>query len=32
MDEEQLAHVFDRTYTGGHGFGLLNCKGIIREI
>ena len=29
MDEETLAHVFDRTYTGGHGFGLLNCKGII---
>lgn len=29
MDEEQLLHVFDRTYTGGHGFGLLNCKGII---
>lgn len=32
MDEEQLAHVFDRTYTGGHGFGLLNCKGIIEKI
>lgn len=31
MDEEQLAHVFDRTYTGGHGFGLLNCKGIIEK-
>ena len=29
MDEESLAHVFDRTYTGGHGFGLLNCKGIM---
>ena len=29
MDEETLSHVFDRTYTGGHGFGLLNCKGII---
>ena len=29
MDETTLAHVFDRTYTGGHGFGLLNCKGII---
>lgn len=29
MGEETLAHVFDRTYTGGHGFGLLNCKGII---
>ena len=31
MDENQLAHVFDRTYTGGHGFGLLNCKGIIEK-
>lgn len=31
MDAEQLAHVFDRTYTGGHGFGLLNCKGIIEQ-
>lgn len=31
MDEEQLAHVFDRIYTGGHGFGLLNCKGIIEK-
>lgn len=31
MNEEQLSHVFDRTYTGGHGFGLLNCKGIIEK-
>ncbi len=31
MDEATLAHVFDRTYTGGHGFGLLNCKGIIEK-
>ena len=31
MDEEALSHVFDRTYTGGHGFGLLNCKGIIEK-
>ncbi len=31
MDEETLSHVFDRTYTGGHGFGLLNCKGIIEK-
>ena len=29
MTEEQLSHLFDRTYKGGHGFGLLNCKGII---
>ena len=31
MDGEQLAHVFDRAYTGGHGFGLINCKGIIEK-
>ena len=31
MSEEELSHVFDRTYTGGHGFGLLNCKGIIEK-
>ena len=31
MDERQLTHVFDRTYAGGHGFGLLNCKGIIEK-
>ena len=31
MGEEALSHVFDRTYTGGHGFGLLNCKGIIEK-
>ena len=31
MDEEQQAHVFDRAYTGGHGFGLINCKGIIEK-
>ncbi len=31
MNEEELKHVFDRTYTGGHGFGLLNCKGIIEK-
>ena len=31
MDEEQLSHVFDRSYTGGHGFGLINCKGIIEK-
>ncbi len=31
MKEEQLSHLFDRTYTGGHGFGLLNCKGIIEK-
>ncbi len=31
MTEEQKSHLFDRTYTGGHGFGLLNCKGIIEK-
>ena len=31
MDEETLSHLFERTYTGGHGFGLLNCKGIIEQ-
>ena len=29
MSQEQLAHVFDHKVVGGHGFGLLNCKGII---
>ena len=31
MTEETRAHIFDRTYTGGHGFGLKNCKGIIEK-
>lgn len=31
MDEATLAHIFDRTYTGGHGFGLKNCNGIIEK-
>lgn len=31
MDQETLAHIFDRTYTGGHGFGLKNCNGIIEK-
>ena len=30
MDAEQLAHVFDHKLTT-HGFGLLNCKGIIEK-
>jgi len=30
MDSEQLAHVFDHQLTT-HGFGLLNCKGIIEK-
>ncbi len=36
MTEEQLAHVFDRTTISNdkgpsHGFGLINCKGIIEK-
>ena len=39
MDDEQLAHVFDRKVIAddngqrpaSHGFGLLNCKGIIEK-
>ena len=37
MDTEQLAHVFDHktivedTHQTSHGFGLLNCKGIIEK-
>ncbi len=29
MNEEQLAHLFDHKIEQGHGFGLLNCKGVI---
>lgn len=31
MDQETLSHIFDRTYTGGHGFGLKNCNGIMEK-
>ena len=31
MTENQLAHLFDHKIEGGHGFGLLNCKGIIEK-
>ena len=32
MTEEQLAHLFDpKPLVGSHGFGLLNCKGIIEK-
>ncbi len=36
MTEEQVAHVFDRTTISNdkgpsHGFGLINCKGIIEK-
>lgn len=31
IEQEKLLHLFDRSYTGGHGFGLKNCKGIIEK-
>ena len=31
ISEEQLAHIFDPKPIGNHGFGLLNCKGIIEK-
>ena len=31
MTDEQLAGVFTRDISGGHGFGLANCKGIIEK-
>jgi len=31
MDEEELSHIFEHKVSGGHGFGLLNCKGIIEK-
>ena len=31
MTEEQLEHLFDHKIVEGHGFGLLNCKGIIEK-
>ena len=31
MTEEQQAHLFDHKIVEGHGFGLLNCKGIIEK-
>ena len=31
MPAEQLAHVFDHKVQQGHGFGLMNCKGIIEK-
>lgn len=31
MSEEQLAHLFDHKIVDGHGFGLVNCKGIIEK-
>jgi signal transduction histidine kinase len=31
MSEEELAHVFDHKVSQGHGFGLMNCRGIIEK-
>ena len=31
MTSDQLAHVFDHKISQGHGFGLMNCKGIIEK-
>ena len=31
MTQDQLDHLFDHKIEGGHGFGLLNCKGIIEK-
>ncbi len=31
MSPDELAHVFDRQVSGGHGFGLMNCRGIIEK-
>ena len=31
MSPEQLAGVFSRDISGGHGFGLANCRGIIEK-
>lgn len=31
MSEDQLAHIFDPKPLVNHGFGLLNCKGIIEK-
>ena len=31
MTTDQLDHLFDHSIVEGHGFGLLNCKGIIEK-
>ena len=31
LDEEELEGIFKHKISGGHGFGLLNCKGIIEK-
>lgn len=31
IDQDKLPHVFDHKISDGHGFGLVNCKGIIER-
>ncbi|MCR4852649.1 MAG: DUF5112 domain-containing protein [Prevotella sp.] len=31
IDEQQLSTIFEHKVSGGHGFGLMNCKGIIEK-
>lgn len=31
IDNDRLPHVFDHKISDGHGFGLVNCKGIIER-
>ena len=31
IDETELSDIFDHKVSGGHGFGLMNCKGIIEK-
>lgn len=31
IDKESLSTIFDHKVQGGHGFGLMNCKGIIEK-
>ena len=31
MDEDTAAHIFEHKIEGGHGYGLVNCKGIIEK-
>ena len=31
IDETELSDIFEHKVSGGHGFGLMNCKGIIEK-
>lgn len=31
ITEDRLSHIFDHKVSDGHGFGLMNCKGIIEK-